>query len=104
MSDELSYWEPRVMRHREHDGTEEYAIHEVYFNTNQEAVMWTEDSLSAREPSLERLRDALERLLKSGHDEVTTGDLGYTYDREYIQEWLDSLSQPVLDYVESGED
>jgi hypothetical protein len=95
-----SYWEPRVMRHHTAEGGQEYAIHEVYFDNGGNVNGYTTDALSPREPSIERLRATLVRLLDQGAEEITCGDLGYTYDRGAVEDWLTSLDDPSLDYKE----
>lgn len=98
MDERDSYWEPRVMRHHYEDGSEEYAIHEVYFDGNGNVKRYTQDALSPRGPSLDELRDSLVCLIEENAEEVTAGDLGYFYHRTYIEEWIRCLDDPVVDY------
>lgn len=97
-SDNIAYFEPRVMRHRKETGEEEYAVHDVYFSDDGRVLRYTRDALSPREPTVEQLRAALVRFLAEGEDAITTGDLNYTYDREDVEDWLKSLEAPPIDY------
>src|SRR5690348_12554119 len=92
----ITHWEPRVMR--QINGKQEFfAVHEVYF-TGEEVTTFTEDALSPRASTLAGLREVILHLLSSQEDEVQSGDLGYVYDREYVEEWIDSLEAPVIDF------
>ena len=89
------YVEPRVMRHSQVEQVH-YAIHEVYFEDGN-VYGYTEDALSPKARTLAELRAILLRLLAGAEDEITSGDLGYVYDREYVEEWLDCLQSPPID-------
>ncbi len=95
---QLAYWEPRVMRHQDPSGRVEFAVHEVYFDTNGAVVSWTPDAVSPRAPTVEALREALRALLASGGEEMVLGDLGETYPREDLEWWLQNLDLPPLEY------
>jgi hypothetical protein len=86
------------MRHRLSTGEEAFCVHEVYLRDDGQVATYTEDALSPRVASLDELRSALVNLLEQNQEEVVCGDLGYGYDREYVEEWLESLQLPVLDY------
>ena len=96
--DKVSYWAPRVMRHHSAEGSEEYAIHEVYFSQDDRVVTYTVDALSPREASVEALKGKLLDLVHGGDEEMTLGDLGYTYVREDLEHWLEYVDQPPIDY------
>jgi hypothetical protein len=89
-----------VMRHRSGNGNVEYAIHEVYFNADDQPVTWTEDALSPRESTLDGLRMKLEAIRdRMGEDEeVQIGDLDYSYVKEDLDDMMWSFSKLVLDY------
>jgi hypothetical protein len=95
------YWEPRVMRHSK-GSSEEYAIHEVYFDEDGNVDGYTMDTLSPVAPSIEALRAALLSLLQQGEEEIVSGELGYTYEREEIEDWLECLNAPAIDYEGEG--
>jgi hypothetical protein len=97
---EIAYFETRVIRHRTDAGTEEYAIHEVYYGKEGEIITHTLEALSPRRSSLEELKSALITLLEEGGGEITTGDLNYSYPREYIEDWLCCIDDPPIESLE----
>ncbi|MBW3625292.1 MAG: DUF2321 domain-containing protein [Armatimonadetes bacterium] len=92
----FSYCEPRIMRRRTEAG-EEFAIHEVYFDGKGTIIGYTEDALSPREPTVERLKESLLRLMERRGEPITSGDLQYTYDSEDVKEWLRCFASSLLD-------
>ena len=84
------------MRHRKEDGTEEYAIHDVYFTDAGQVKAYSEDALSPREPSVAKLKETL--LALPQHEEVQLGDLGYAYCPEDIHYWLKNIDREPIDY------
>ena len=97
--DEDSYWQPRVMRHVRDTGEEEFAIHEVYFTAQGDITGYTDDALSMREPTVEKLREKIVQLLQESPDGEVIGDLSYTYHEDDIQLWLSHIDDPVIDYA-----
>lgn len=96
---ETRYSEPRVLLHRTPDGTEEYAIHEVYFNGFGVAIDWTDDALSPRAPSIQDLREELLRLLQEAvpsHTKVVCGDEKQSYSLERVYSWLDATKKEPM--------
>jgi len=98
MHGDIHYWQPRVMRHSTNLKKEEYAIHEVYFNINDEVITYTCDALSSREASVELLKTELIKLRDYSTDEIILGDYGYIYDKEDIVFWLEFIDKPVIDF------
>ena len=59
-----SYWQPRIMRHVQSTDEEEFAIHEVFFTAEGHINGYTEDAVSMREPTVERLHERIFELLE----------------------------------------
>ncbi len=98
MSTEIRYWQPRVMRHSKKESVNEFAIHEVYFSDHDEVVTYTEDALSPRESSVEVLKQSLQMLLAQPGEIIICGDQHYAYTKEEIQNWLNQMDLPMIDY------
>jgi hypothetical protein len=89
---------PRVMRHRLPNGEFEYSIHDVYCSTDGRVVTYTEDALSVRTLALDALESALEAWKNLPGGQFVSGDLGYAYSKEDLEDWIRCLEEPVLDY------
>ena len=100
----LTFWQPRVLRHRLPDGSAEYAIHEVYFTKDGSVVTCTEDALSDRRSSVADMESWIRLVLSEGKVEIVCGDLGYTYDEENLGHWLLHVHEPPIDYDRVGEE
>lgn len=98
MNGEIAYWQPRVMRHQGKEKSDEYAIHEVYFDADDLPVTYTEDSLSSRFASIEALKNFLLACLEKDEEEFVMGDLSYTYVKDHIEFWLEYIDEPPIDY------
>ena len=91
--------EPRILRHKTSDGSEEYAVHEVYFNVFGEVIDWTEDALSPRLPGVYALREELQKLIEHAKPpkyRVISGDKQQSYRVSEVRAWLDSTEEEVL--------
>ncbi len=89
-----------MVRHRLAVG-DEYAVHDVYFDTAGRVVTHSADALSPREASVPDLREAIRFLIRKAEGkEVRTGDLGYTYTWEDLETWLACLELPPIDGLE----
>jgi hypothetical protein len=94
----ISYWQPRVMRHREGESGDQYAIHEVYFDDQDAVETYTEDALSPRMPSVSELKAFLVDCLKQDKEKFVMGDLQYTYEKEDLEFWLEFIDAASIDY------
>jgi hypothetical protein len=92
------YWQPRIMRHKESNGEVWFGIHEVFFGPDDEFCGCTGDALSSRETTVENLKLFLIELSKS--DDIVSGDLGYNYEKEDVDYWIECCDWPVIDYPE----
>jgi hypothetical protein len=102
MDERLVRFQSRVMRHRKSEG-DEFAIHEVYLNAQDQVVTYTLDALSPRVRSVEQLRMTIEGLILRNDEGIETGDQNFFYSRGDMEEWLRCLDKAVLDFDEEGE-
>lgn len=58
-------WNYRVIRSKDPDGEYYYAIHEVYYNNNQEPDSWSRDAIRMFEYSMSELEEEFGRLRKA---------------------------------------
>jgi hypothetical protein len=98
VDEENSYWNPRVMRHREGETGDQYAIHEVYFDDHDIIEGYTADALSPLMPSVSELKAFLVDCLKQDKEEFVMGDLQYTYEKEDLEFWLEYIDAVPIDY------
>ncbi len=91
-------WKPQVMRHRIHDGSVEYAIHDVYYDEGGRPTSWTEHARSPRFPSVDNLRDWVDLQLRTPDVGVICGDLGYEHNHTDFELWRAHLDDPPIDY------
>jgi hypothetical protein len=87
------------MKHSTKEGVIVFAVHEVYFDEKNEIITYTEDALSPRENSVDKLKVALKRLLMQPGEEVICGDFHYSYSKETLEYWLSQIDLPIIDYV-----
>ena len=98
MNKEINYWQPRVMRHIGGRKGDEYAIHEVYFDKDDNVVTYTSDALSPLETSVINLKNILLKCLNQVSDEIALGDSQYPYSRKDIEFWLSFIDESPIDY------
>lgn len=87
------------MRHFRPDGTEEYAIHDVFFNSAGESITWTIEALSPRMPSVQALKAELSQLLRETQQsgsEIMCGDAGDHVTSADIECWLKYVDDEPL--------
>ena len=84
----MEYFQPRIIEHVFTCGIKEYAIHEVYFDSESHKVInWTNDALSNRHGSEEKLWEEIKNLKKNRSDQIM-GDLQYDYNKDRFENWL----------------
>lgn len=96
---EIHYWEPRVMRHVNEDGSIEFGIHDVYFNKENQVITYSTECLSPRYPTITELKARLPDLLPNLGSEITCGELDYAYSREDIEDWIEGAGKDIIDYM-----
>ena len=92
------YWQPRVMAHHKPDGSVAYAIHEVYFDTDDRVIDYSQQALSPLMPSPAELRDWILAQLPTPSGGVVCGDQGHAYDDEDLALWLEEVDVAPIEY------
>lgn len=70
----MAHWNHRVMK-RKIDGEDVYAIHEVYYEMDDEdRILWTENDVAPCGETLEELKQELQRMLKATEKPVLDYD------------------------------
>jgi hypothetical protein len=95
------YFQPRVMRHLLADGSVEYAIHDVYFTSNDSVDGYTGAARSPRTPTVHELKTWVRNAAARGVP-VVCGDLGCTHGPEHFTHWLKHVDHPPIDYRASS--
>ncbi len=97
-----SYFEPRVVRHRLDDGSEEFAVHDVYFRSSGRIEGMTIHARSVRCGSVAGLHDWILNQISANVESVVCGDLGYEHTIDDLKWWLQKLCDPVIDFDTDG--
>lgn len=92
------YWQPRVMAHHKSDGSVAYAIHDVYFDTDNRVTDYSQHALSPLMPSPAELRDWILAQLPTPSGGVVCGDQGHAYDDEDLALWLEEVDVAPIEY------
>ena len=97
--EQVTFWQPRVMKHRMPLGGEQFAVHEVYFDGRDGHIkFYSKDAMSPRETSVDRLKSKLLELLDHDEDEFAPGDLGFMHHKDDIRFWLEFIDFPPFVY------
>ncbi len=94
----MDYWKPQILKHTLKNGKTEYAIHEVYFNSNDEVETWTQDAISDRFKTKKLLKASLIEFINSGKESIVCGDKKYSYSLNNVKFWLEYVEDKTIDY------